>query len=747
MYDCRRKSVVYQALGIHIINRAGSFRRKGTAMLMRWPSTPRGLHCLIGPAKKHTRQIDHSITMVKVIIIYLVFGLTFSLFLNPILANDKEPSDRFVDQMPATEHITDTTVRAPLKIEAKGSPQGKEPSKPPTTTEDTDASASECKLLSIWNFDSGIRTDQRGHYSHFSAGGSKMNINLTRDVHRGPHGRSLRIFYNKTINGYGGTWMHLYDDDNISSEKKRYLDVSGYPYLSFWVKGQGRGENFTVQMADPKWNAQEDSKPAGTVSQYLDGGITKEWKEVIIPYEDFGLENFQASSLVFNFTEKGHGVVCVDDINFKRNAHCNVPFSQQDKSFSQGKRQLVRAMWVWNTEPLLFDTDYREEFFSFCRRYGVNEIFLQLPYQFENASSAQVKCTINHPMKLRSLIKQLRKNGIVAHALDGYPEFALTEYHPRVLAQISALIEFNRNSSPEERYFGIHLDNEPYLLLGFEGELAHSILLQFLDLNQKIMDLLRKNASDIVYGIDIPFWFDEAKDDKGLPKYSIHYNGQTKNITHHLIDIVDNIGVMNYRNFAGGADGMIRHGEGEITYANAVGKKVYLGVETFKDEPLSVSFIYSKSHDSIHMSSRFKNYRIRVIDAGLHRLMGLVRPTNPEDREAFEATLIELYSLYGQTNAGHIPDMDKIESRAETVVNNHPEYHGFNPFVLKDSNGQILAAGFDTTEVMLDKITFAGHTKGKMERVLSEVAEAYISKESFIGFAIHYYKTYKGMPD
>ena len=50
--------------------------------------------------------------------------------------------------------------------------------------------------------------------------------------------------------------------------------------------------------------------------------------------------------------------------------------------------------------------------------------------------------------------------------------------------------------------------------------------------------------------------------------------------TEAILDLVDNIGVMDYRTVAYGADGIIAHGEQELAYAATVGKDVFIGVET-----------------------------------------------------------------------------------------------------------------------------------------------------------------------
>jgi hypothetical protein len=47
-----------------------------------------------------------------------------------------------------------------------------------------------------------------------------------------------------------------------------------------------------------------------------------------------------------------------------------------------------------------------------------------------------------------------------------------------------------------------------------------------------------------------------------------------------IIDVVDNLGIMDYRTVAYGADGVIEHGINELRYAAKKGKKVFIGLET-----------------------------------------------------------------------------------------------------------------------------------------------------------------------
>jgi len=344
---------------------------------------------------------------------------------------------------------------------------------------------------------------------------------------------------------------------------------------------------------------------------------------------------------------------------------------------------------------------------------------------------------------LRAILKSCSERGIRVHAMDGYPEYALRPFHPEVLALVGAIIDYNEAANPDERFYGVHLDNEPYQLLGFDGPERENILAQYLELNEKAMALLKERKSDLVYGVDIPFWLDE-KDMDGNPSGLVTYKGVRKDAAKHIIDIVDNIGVMDYRNFACGVDGMIYHARGEIDYADKVGKKIYLGVETFKYEPTPVTFVYGPPEKDwlalqnglagCVFSSRVDGFQVRSFTDGQRRYVGLAERAGM-GRDAYNAALAGLYRLYGarETNT------DSLAKAAAAGLKHNPDYRGFAPFV------QTHAAGFTTTEIMLDKITFAGKTQREMEDVLKEVGEFYRSNPSFAGFAVHHYTTWKGM--
>ena len=608
-------------------------------------------------------------------------------------------------------------------------------------------------LLPVWNMDTGAFNDFGGGYNQFAAKDSEASIHLTSEMRRGPGGKSMRIDYTKGPKGYCGVWMHLFDEQ-AAPDARRCLDAREYPFLSFWVRGAAGGETFLVQMADANWLKKEDSKPAGLVGKYLKGGVTTNWQEVIVPLADFGLDVSQLAGLTLNITGTGQGTVFIDDVTFKRAADTAVPESAETEAAAAEKRPLARALWVWETDRILADAEYRAGFFAFCAERGINELFLQLVYRFQNDGTEAVSCEILNAEALKAFLAGCAGRGIKAHALDGYPEFVLRDQHARVLALVKAVIEYNRTAAPEERFYGIHLDNEPYQLLGFNGPRRSEILVEFFELNEKVMALLKAKGGGLVYGIDIPFWFDE-KDMEGRPETMVGYKGATKDAAKHLIDIVDNVGIMDYRSFAGGVDGIINHAAGEMEYARQAGKKIYIGVETFTYEPMPVSFVYGLPAadwnalaltEPYMAASTVGGFKVRVFNDGSNVHPGLAQPVLLADPKAFEAALLELAELYGASSGGRKANHMELIASVENALRKNPEYEGFEPLELRDEGGNLTAAGFTVTEKMLPKTTFAGKSRQDVENALVETGEFYASNPALAGFAIHHYTTFFTLP-
>ncbi len=430
-----------------------------------------------------------------------------------------------------------------------------------------------------------------------------------------------------------------------------------------------------------------------------------------------------------------------------------VSFAQIPEPAVPAAKTINRAMWEWKSiEPILKE-DKRKELFDFCEKYKINELFAQMHYSLSGGAS-DVICELSYKDQLRSFLKDAHSRNIKIHALDGEPTLILRPNHPKLLAQVKAVLEFNAQGKPEERYDGMHLDNEPYLLVGYNGPFRKEILIEFLEANKKCMDLVRASGQNVVFGVDVPFWFLEKGGD-----LDVEFGGADKPVGEHIIDITDNIGVMDYRNIAEGNDGIIAHGMDEVEYATKVGKKVYIGVETFRPEPERTIFIYG--HPEFEFDKRLgsvggqfakqfmhNGFRVRKLSDGKNVHIGLLVPPDPERQAKAEETLMDIGRIFGKDF--YVPDKKAINEAifdAEWAVSKEGAYENFKIKTIPSGRSNRVYVRFEADLIASPRITFAGMTKTALERELAKTAEAFKGYSGFYGFAIHYYEPYKAMKE
>ena len=223
-----------------------------------------------------------------------------------------------------------------------------------------------------------------------------------------------------------------------------------------------------------------------------------------------------------------------------------------------------RALWVWDPTTLLQDVTARQQFLDFCRARGIDTAWVQTTRQLPGESRLQDEDG------WRALLGDAHRAGLKIHALDGDPTYVLRERHYVVLGLIDTIIRFNRSAPPGQHFDGFHLDNEPYLLAGWDlPVIREQALTEYLELNAKAQRAVAAEGG-LEYGVDIPFW----------SMGDATFEGVRKPASFHILDLVDNAGIMDYRNVALGDDGIIAHARALLTYGNATKAKMFVGVET-----------------------------------------------------------------------------------------------------------------------------------------------------------------------
>ena len=235
-----------------------------------------------------------------------------------------------------------------------------------------------------------------------------------------------------------------------------------------------------------------------------------------------------------------------------------------DSPAPSGRSQgLVRAMWVWNVRTIM-TPESRLQLLSFCRQHRIDTLYL---------SAYDLRSPLDR--HYRGFNRQAHQAGISVHALAGDPRWGKAQYHHIPLEWVEAVGRLNANAPRAERFDGIHTDVEVYLLSKTWQERPEVLLGGYLDLHAEIARILNQGPGGRLHtGADIPFWFDDD------PSYRILWKGRVKPPSQHVMDMVDSVTVMAYRNFAEGADGTLQLISLELNYADQIGKKVIVGQET-----------------------------------------------------------------------------------------------------------------------------------------------------------------------
>jgi len=624
------------------------------------------------------------------------------------------------------------------------------------------------QLLLIADFNRGAQNHVGGFHNASDRAPSSVAMRRSSDSFRGGGGRSLRITANRKPDGFAAAWISFFD---IRQPERKYLDARAYSHLTFWVRGKQGGETFRIKLADAAWAAREDGFLIGPVTRFLPKGVTKEWREVSIPLR--GLTTLDRSALAFltiDFHSPGETTIFLDDISFKGNPNIPTPRALAAATSNAIHRDLPRAMWDWEPLPLLLDPARRKEFLDFCRRQKIGRVWLQLPWRPTETTMTtgngippqgdDFRIEILHPESLRSFLAAAHGEGIIVEALDGAPEYAVKKNHHVPLAIVDAVIAFNEESESAERFDGIHFDNEPYLLVGWHfPDLRERILEEFLELNLECQRRIRSQSA-MVFGIDIPFWWQSIDPRTGMTAAAATLNGVRKAASFHCIDNLDSVGIMNYRSTADGADGMLAHGLEILEYAErAHGARVYLGVETITEPPADVRFAVGLPRDDVEkilktrekeiiFLSRINGFRVHVLDDGANMHFGIGMPSRPssEQERAARDTLVHIAKVLGVSH--RIRGKSRVEEARRAALARlarDPEWRDPKPYNIVDPSGKNKYAGFQATILFLPKITFGYKSIGEMEVELALAEEEFREYGQYSGIAIHHYESYRRM--
>ena len=178
-----------------------------------------------------------------------------------------------------------------------------------------------------------------------------------------------------------------------------------------------------------------------------------------------------------------------------------------------------------------------------------------------------------------------------------------------------------------------------------------------------------------MYGVDIPAWFDERNE-----FFELVADVEGRPLSELIIDIVDNVGIMDYRTHAYGTDGTIAHAQSELRYAAGLGKKVFLGLET-SELPDETDFAFSPQ------GSGGSRVVVEQIDDERARISWIAEKEWEQRDDQLDDQLDDRLGGWPRTTVGTVT---LRESRA--------------------------------TDVPSGKLSFAGYSRSEFERVIEQTA-------------------------
>lgn len=412
-----------------------------------------------------------------------------------------------------------------------------------------------------------------GRFGTYALGGASLDVSTRDDPEERP---ALTLACSVPDGGVCGSYVPLFgppDADGVVT----YVDATPpVTTLAFWVRGSEGGERLLLKAADATWAEREDALPVGEVGDFLAGGrIEARWRRALVPLEALPgrLARDSLAMLVFE-AGAGRTKVSIAGLALCRSADPLPPLPEPTPA-PRAARTVHRALWMWNTRDVLAEDTARRRFVAFVRARGFDRVFLQLP-PAAGARPERGFVPFDGTV-LGPLIEELSSVGARVYALDGDPNYARKENHEGVFRTVDAVVRYNRGAVPRRRFAGVHYDVEPYLLPEFHGPGRRHVL----DAYVALVAGVARHAHDggLEVGVDIPFWLDAPDEETGRPLEATRA-GRTTTVLEHVLEVVDDVAVMDYRTHAYGANGSIAGALGELEAARTHGVAVYVAVET-----------------------------------------------------------------------------------------------------------------------------------------------------------------------
>jgi hypothetical protein len=226
---------------------------------------------------------------------------------------------------------------------------------------------------------------------------------------------------------------------------------------------------------------------------------------------------------------------------------------------ASAEQRSVAATWMWNTYAIWRDKDQTLQYLT---QNGINLVYLQVDKEI--------------PVDVyRTFIREAGARGIEIHALGGKPYWALPDRQGEMYDFIYWVKAYNNSSRSAERFNGIHLDVEPYVLPQWRYD-QDTVIGHWMDTVSGFVEEV-KSDSYLTTGADFPVWLDRFLVPDG--------KGDTTTLTDWFFGRLDQITLMAYID---NAPDIVKAVTKELN--EAAGKPVIIGMETMDNDEANTSF-------------------------------------------------------------------------------------------------------------------------------------------------------------
>jgi hypothetical protein len=226
-----------------------------------------------------------------------------------------------------------------------------------------------------------------------------------------------------------------------------------------------------------------------------------------------------------------------------------------------------RALWVWDHGAAARSAVDRRDLFAFAAEHSVDTLYYE--------SSRLIR---NDPSDLGAFLRAAARKHLSVEMLFSSNTWIYPGGQDRAVEVVKAAVKLAA-SVRYGRPTALHFDIEPYLLQEWKHGQVDRIEADYLQLLKK----LEAVRGPFPIHVDIPFWFYRVRGAPGT-------DGPSQPLDRQVLAIVDGCTLMDYRDVAEGADGLIADGQHVIGDADGLGKSVVIGVETNPVRPSQVTF-------------------------------------------------------------------------------------------------------------------------------------------------------------